>query len=629
MNDKNNKIHRISKYIMQTHSEYHGYFLTECIKQNEDGTVYIGQTGEKTAAELVIKIFNTQLILLRDRQRFLQEANVLASLRHPALLPLLDVGIDKGKPYLIREYAPEGSLITQLLQQDELAFSLPTIMAILTRIGAAITYLHQEQIYHGSIKPENILFDINRQAVLADVYIASIHPDIPSTVVEPVLTERGLILWKQPVTVQNDRQSKMQADIYALSSIAYELLTGYQPFTSAGEQDMAPVPPSHWKPSLPQRVDQVFLHALSPYPEERFSSATLFVEALRIALDVSIKEENIPLPEQQIVFQPPVEQRQLVPLQQPIEQRQLIPFQQRVEQRQLVVRRTPSIQQQSSFGRDLLIGLAALRSLLFVRQPSYGQSSGKGNAGTTILPIKLLLIILAALLVLASILVPFFLFHPRSNPDASHNVQNQALSRHVVSTATSRPRLTVTPTTHQGPAPTATSIPDPTPGLTPVPTPVFTAVPVPTTVNASFETPVLNGGYAYAPNNSGWTFSNDCGIASNGSALTQGTNNAPAGVQVAFIQAYGTVSQNVSFAQGTYTISFLAAQRVSSLSAQSLEVLIDNTVVGTFTPTGGNYLYYTTSNFIVGPGIHTLQFRGLKGGAHNTVFIDSVNVLHV
>ena len=568
---------------MQTQNEYHGYFLTECIKQHQYGKVYLGQASEEAEPEFVIKIFNTQLISLRERQRFLQEANVLTSLRHPALLPLLDVGIDKGNPYLIRRYAPEGSLITQLSLLNGEAFSLPTVMAILTRIGAAVTYLHEEQVCHGGIKPENILFDINKQALLADVHIASIYPDV----YKPTITGRELVQWGQPTTAPDDRKSGMQDDIYALSSIAYELLTGYQPFTSANEQDAAPVPPSHWVSSLSKDVDQVFLQALSPHLEERFSQAIFFVEALQRALDTSMKEKVAPSTEKQPtpLLPPPVEQRQLVPFQPKSVFQQSVPARLATQQR-------------------------PLRHLLLAER----------KAG--VLSTRLSLIVLIALLVLASILVPALLFHPQSSPAPTHKTRSQALTGHTASVATSQSGPTATPIQNQKPTPIPTSIPTPTP--TPKPTPT----PMPVVVNAGFEAPALSGDYQYAPNNPGWTFSNDSGIASNGSALTQGTSNAPGGVQVAFIQAYGTISQNVSFAQGTYKISFLAAQRIDSSSAQSLYVMIDNTVVGSFTPVGGNYLYYTTPSFTVSPGIHTLQFRGLKGGAHNTVFIDSVTIIN-
>ncbi len=565
---------------MQIQTEYHGYFLKECIKQHEYGSVYRGQASEGTGPDFVIKIFNAQPFSMRERQRFLYEMNLVASLRHPALLPLLEAGIDKGKPYLIRAYAPEGSLITQLFQQDGGTFPLSTVIDILTRVGAAVTYLHQKQISHGGIKPENILFDVDQKAFLADIHLASIYSSASLTVQQPAITaEEG----EQQITTQDDKKRGMQDDIYALSMLAYELLTGYQPFASINVHDAAPVPPSHWTPSLSKDVDQVFSQALSPRSEERFSSATLFVKALQHALNLS--------PQDGEALQTPIPL-----LQTPM--RQLVLFQPQPEARQAEPTRFTG------------------------QQPSRNRPFFKKQ--TSIFSIKWPFIVLAVLLLLTSILVPVFLFHLPSSPTATnmHKAQNQVPTKRTNSIAPGHVALKATPVEHQEPTPKPTPIPTSTP--TPNPTPL----PMPAIVNAGFEFPNLNGDYEYAPDNTGWTFSNDSGIAGNGSNLTANTSNAPWGVQVAFIQAHGTMSQSVSFAQGTYRISFLAAQRADSSSTQSLWVLIDNTVVGTFTPASRNYLYYTTPSFTVSPGIHTLQFRGLKGGAHNTVFVDSVTVIN-
>ncbi len=202
---------------MQTQSEYQRYYLTECIKQHEYGTVYRGRAKEEARHDVIIKIFNIQVVSLRKRQRFLQEVNLLASLHHPALLPVLEMGIDKGSPYLIREYMPAGSLITQLMQQKEAAFSLPAVMAILTQVGMAITYLHEQRVSHGSIKPENILFNAQQQALLADIHIASIFPEVSSTTHKHVMTSEET---QKIRAVQDNSRHKIHDDIYAFSSMA-------------------------------------------------------------------------------------------------------------------------------------------------------------------------------------------------------------------------------------------------------------------------------------------------------------------------------------------------------------------------------------------------------------------------
>ena len=150
--------------------------------------------------------------------------------------------------------------------------------------------------------------------------------------------------------------------------------------------------------------------------------------------------------------------------------------------------------------------------------------------------------------------------------------------------------------------------------------------------DTGFETPNVGtgtyGAFQYYPSGSPWTFSGSSGISGNGSGFTDGNPNAPQGTQVAFLQALGSVSQSLSFTAGTYSLSFSAAQRGNgNYSSQTFQVLVDGTVVGTFTPADTNYAGYTTSKFTVGAGPHTVTFVGLDpDGADkdNTAFIDQV-----
>jgi hypothetical protein len=121
----------------------------------------------------------------------------------------------------------------------------------------------------------------------------------------------------------------------------------------------------------------------------------------------------------------------------------------------------------------------------------------------------------------------------------------------------------------------------------------------PSLLDPGFELPALGSGYQYAgsmsanpPTGSGWTFAPSvttptapnpgAGVAYNGSGFTSGNPNAPQGVQVCFLQGAGaSVSQTASFPAGTYTVSFMAAQR--SGDAQTFQVLVDGIVVGNFT----------------------------------------------
>lgn len=150
--------------------------------------------------------------------------------------------------------------------------------------------------------------------------------------------------------------------------------------------------------------------------------------------------------------------------------------------------------------------------------------------------------------------------------------------------------------------------------------------------DSGFEQLALaSGSFSYIPSGSAWQFVGTSGVASNASGFTAGNANSPQGSQVAFLQNTGSISQTVAMVQGTYQLTFSAAQRSNVTSAETFQVIVDGAVVGTFnTLSGGGYSQLTTSNFTVLGGTHTISFVGtnLKGG-DNTVFLDQVSASRV
>jgi O-glycosyl hydrolase len=146
-----------------------------------------------------------------------------------------------------------------------------------------------------------------------------------------------------------------------------------------------------------------------------------------------------------------------------------------------------------------------------------------------------------------------------------------------------------------------------------------------------FETPAVGTGpsaYQYNPSGSPWTFTSLSGVAGNGSDFTSGNPNAPQGTQVAFLHYDGSITQPVTFAAGTYDLSFSAAQRANfQASRQTFQVQIDGAVVAICTPAGASYATYHTTGFTVTAGPHTVSFVGLDpDGQDNTAFIDQVHI---
>ncbi|MBY0524870.1 MAG: protein kinase [Gemmataceae bacterium] len=148
-----------------------------------------------------------------------------------------------------------------------------------------------------------------------------------------------------------------------------------------------------------------------------------------------------------------------------------------------------------------------------------------------------------------------------------------------------------------------------------------------------FETPSVGVGFHDAfsaiAKGSPWTFSGTAGVAGNASGYTAGNPNAPQGTQVAFLQGTKSMSQSMTLSAGTYQLEFLAAQRKNTQGGgQTFRVLIDGSVMGTFTPGSTQYARNATSPFTVNEGTHNIAFQALNPrGGDNTVFIDVVQVI--
>src|ERR1035437_7309452 len=149
--------------------------------------------------------------------------------------------------------------------------------------------------------------------------------------------------------------------------------------------------------------------------------------------------------------------------------------------------------------------------------------------------------------------------------------------------------------------------------------------------NFGFETPVISG-YRYNPSGGSCTFSgstgNGSGLIGNGSAFLN--PNAPQGVQAAFVQEHGTISQAISgFTPGTpYMISFFAAERPGN--DQSWNLTVNDAVIASFDPgSANNYVKYTAT-FMATAATQTVAFVGTDlAGGDNTIFIDNVQITNV
>ena len=217
------------------------------------------------------------------RQRFTREARAAARLSgEPGAVTIFDVGEWSGRPYIVMEHLPGGSLEDRLRRSSTHSYRLD-VLHWLEQAAAAIDAAHRQGIVHRDIKPANLLLDGAGNVHVADFGIASAAGLDSLTLTGTVLGTAGYLSPEQA----RGEQAGPASDCYALAVVAYELLSGERPFANesptaeAIAHANAPVPPI---PGLPREVDAVFQRALAKDPAARYRSATEFVAALRRAV---------------------------------------------------------------------------------------------------------------------------------------------------------------------------------------------------------------------------------------------------------------------------------------------------------------------------------------------------------
>ncbi len=152
-----------------------------------------------------------------------------------------------------------------------------------------------------------------------------------------------------------------------------------------------------------------------------------------------------------------------------------------------------------------------------------------------------------------------------------------------------------------------------------------------TFLDSSFEQIQVPGtgyfGFIADPTSSSWSFSGSAGVSSNGSGYTGGNPNTPDGTQVGFIQEQGAIRQTITNpVAGDYSLSFAIAQRGNGGVSQTVQVWLDGTAIGTFTPGSTAYQTVATSTFYMTAGTHLITFQGMNNGGDGTAFIDQVTL---
>jgi serine/threonine protein kinase len=217
------------------------------------------------------------------RRRFLVEAQLMASIDHPHVVPVYDYVEDGDLCLLVMEYLPGGTVATRFTTTG---FDAASAIAVTLACAAGLEAAHRHGVLHRDIKPANLLFSANGAVKLTDFGIAKIVGGN-----DTLVTRAGEIVgtpsYIAPEQVRGQKLTPA-TDVYALATMLYQLLSGVLPFPS-GDHGMAvlfmhafeqPKPLTEVAPTVPEPIADVVMRGLATDPTERFDSAESFGIAL-------------------------------------------------------------------------------------------------------------------------------------------------------------------------------------------------------------------------------------------------------------------------------------------------------------------------------------------------------------
>jgi len=246
--------------------------------------------------EVAVKILRQDLTHDPDfLSRFEREAQMVASLSHPGIVPVYDVGEDGGSRFIVMEYVPGRTLKDALESGGPLEPA--RAVAIMLTVLHALAYAHGRGLIHRDVKPQNILLSRAGDARLADFGIA--HLAGGSTTRTAAIL--GSAHYLSPEQARG-AEATVESDIYSCGIVLYEMLAGAPPFDGPNALAIAnqhlhdePEPLQQRSPSAPAALVAATMRALAKNPADRFPDAESFASALDAARPATDSTAVVPL----------------------------------------------------------------------------------------------------------------------------------------------------------------------------------------------------------------------------------------------------------------------------------------------------------------------------------------------
>ncbi len=258
-----------------------GYELIEVIARGGMGIVYRARQCDPEREVALKALPGAELMSEEARQRFHIEAQAMARLDHPAIVPVYELGEEDETPFFTMKLVPGGTLARRI---GDYAGKWRRTAELIAHIADAVHYAHERGVLHRDLKPGNILFDENGHALVSDFGLAKImggESDLTRTI-----ALMGTPNYMAPELTRGGKGAATTAcDVWSLGVMFYELLAGLPPFRGHNLATVLRQLNEVETPQLPREVPRdlqvIVRKALQKAPAQRYGSARDLAEDLR------------------------------------------------------------------------------------------------------------------------------------------------------------------------------------------------------------------------------------------------------------------------------------------------------------------------------------------------------------